>query len=142
MALEQFPELARDVRLPSELWDDKENALHSVVLRVSSPNVKIWTHYDAMDNVLIQLSGTKRVVLFPPKHSGDLYLKDSSSMVSDIDDFDTNDVEYPRFRNALENAQEVILQPGDCLFIPALWAHRCESGSAVPAHCFNALSLT
>ena len=138
MALEQFPELARDVRLPSELWDDKENALHSVVLRVSSPNVKIWTHYDAMDNVLIQLSGTKRVVLFPPKHSGDLYLKDSSSMVSDIDDFDTNDVEYPRFRNALENAQEVILQPGDCLFIPALWAHRCESGSAVPSVALNA----
>jgi len=138
MALQQFPELVRDVRLPSDLWDNKENALHSVVLRVSSPSVKIWLHYDAMDNVLIQLNGTKRVVLFPPKHSGDLYLKDSSSMVSDIDDSKTNDEEYPRFRHALENAQEIILQPGDCLFIPALWAHRCESGSAAPSVALNA----
>ena len=138
MALQQFPELVGDVRLPSDLWDNKENALHSVVLRVSSPSVKIWLHYDAMDNVLIQLNGTKRVVLFPPKHSGDLYLKDSSSMVSDIDDSKTNDAEYPRFRHALENAQEIILQPGDCLFIPALWAHRCESGSAAPSVALNA----
>ena len=137
-ALEQFPELAQDVRLPSDLWNNDENALHSVVLRVSSPGVKIWTHYDAMDNVLIQLSGTKRVVLFPPKHAGDLYLKESSSMVSDIDDSETNDTEYPRFHNALENAQEVILQPGDCLFIPALWAHRCESGSGAPSVALNA----
>jgi len=120
------------------LWNNDENALHSVVLRVSSPGVKIWTHYDAMDNVLIQLSGTKRVVLFPPKLAGDLYLKESSSMVSDIDDSETNDTEYPRFHNALENAQEVILQPGDCLFIPALWAHRCESGSGAPSVALNA----
>ena len=139
MALEQFPELAKDVRLPSELWGDRndEAKLHSVVLRVSSAKVKIWTHYDAMDNVLIQLSGTKRVVLFPPKFSGDLYLKESSSLVSDIEDVETNDLEYPRFRRALENALEVVLQPGDCLYIPALWAHRCESGASTASVALN-----
>lgn len=32
-----------------------ESALFSSVLRVSSPGLRLWTHYDVMDNVLMQV---------------------------------------------------------------------------------------
>jgi len=30
-----------------------------------------------------------------------------------------------------------VLQPGDCLYIPALWAHRCESGASTASVALN-----
>ena len=51
------------------------------MLRCSSEGTRLWTHYDAMDNALIQLHGEKRVLLFPPRVSAGLYLEGSSSPV-------------------------------------------------------------
>jgi tRNA wybutosine-synthesizing protein 3 len=120
-ALLQFPSFARDLKLPSEFWGSEDNYF-SAVVRVSSGDLQLWTHYDAMDNMLIQLHGEKRVLLFPPSVSGDLYLEGSSSVVRDVDDHDRES--FPRFARARKAALEVILQPGDVLYIPALWAHH------------------
>jgi hypothetical protein len=120
-ALVQFPSFARDLKLPSEFWGSEDNYF-SAVVRVSSGDLQLWTHYDAMDNMLIQLHGEKRVLLFPPAVSGDLYLEGSSSVVRDVDDHDRES--FPRFARARKAALEVILQPGDVLYIPALWAHH------------------
>ena len=120
-AIRQFPCLEHDLKLPTELWGGEENYFSSVI-RVSSGGLQLWTHYDAMDNMLIQLHGEKRVLLFPPSVSGDLYLEGSSSIVRDIDSHDPET--FPRFARAREAALEVILQPGDVLYIPALWAHH------------------
>jgi hypothetical protein len=42
-------------------------------------------------------------------------------------DFD----KYPNFKDALEVAQEVILNPGDALYIPSFWWHNVESESDI-----------
>jgi hypothetical protein len=36
------------------------------VLRLASDDTQLWTHFDVMDNALAQLTGQKRVVLWPP----------------------------------------------------------------------------
>jgi hypothetical protein len=42
--------------------------------------------------------------------------------VCDVDEHDVT--AFPRFARARKAALEVILQPGDVLYIPALWAHH------------------
>ncbi len=73
-----------------------------------------------MDNVLIQISGLKRVILFPPSDIEFLYMKGDKSQVLDVDEPDTN--AFPLFKQATR--YECQLTPGDCLFIPALWLHN------------------
>ena len=73
-----------------------------------------------MDNVLIQISGKKRVILFPPSDIDYLYMKGDKSQVLDVDKPDLDS--YPLFLKATRFECE--LEAGDCLFIPALWLHN------------------
>lgn len=78
-----------------------------------------------MDNILIQLTGRKRVLLFHPEDAGCLYMEGSSSRVIDVDGADP--AAFPEFARARERALEVQLGPGDVLFIPALWPHHVRA---------------
>lgn len=113
-------------------------------------------HCDPFDGILMQLSGVKRVVLFPPSQLSNLYpfpvtahlrhgLKRRASysqVYPDRPDFDT----FPKFRAAWQQRYEVILEAGDVLFIPVGWWHEVTalgkglsvqpiaSGACFPAH--------
>ena len=76
-----------------------------------------------MDNLLVQICGHKRVVLFPPHDASLLYLSRDKSQVVDIDKPDLD--RFPLF--AQSHACEALLQPGDVLFIPALWFHNVQA---------------
>lgn len=115
-----YPSLVPDLMLPQFFPEDK---LFSSVLRVASPGLQLWTHYDVMDNLLVQIVGRKRVVLFPPSAVEDLYLKGDKSIVVDIDDPDLK--RFPRFPHA--QRYECEMAPGDVLFLPALWFHNVTS---------------
>lgn len=94
-------------------------------------------HCDPFDGILIQLCGTKRVLLFPPKQLPNLYpftvfthlwsgLKRRASysqVYPDRPDFTA----FPQFRAALQHKREVTLNPGDILFIPVGWWHEVIS---------------
>ncbi|KAJ8315372.1 hypothetical protein KUTeg_007522 [Tegillarca granosa] len=67
----QFPELAKDIKFP-ELFD--KDKFFSSVFRIASKGLQLWTHYDIMDNILIQVSGKKQVVLFRPSDADKMYL--------------------------------------------------------------------
>uniref|UniRef100_A0A673KBG4 tRNA wybutosine-synthesizing protein 5 n=1 Tax=Sinocyclocheilus rhinocerous TaxID=307959 RepID=A0A673KBG4_9TELE len=113
----QFPELAEDFHIP-QFFEPEQ--FFSSVFRISSPGLQLWTHYDIMDNLLAQVTGRKRVVLYSPKDALYLYLTGDKSEVLDID---TTDLQlYPEFVKA--SRYECILEPGDLLFIPALWFHN------------------
>ena len=76
-----------------------------------------------MDNLLVQVTGRKRVVLFSPQEVNNLYLSGDKSRVLDIDTPDLT--AYPRFAHATRH--ECLLKAGDVLFIPALWFHNVVS---------------
>ena len=81
---ESFPALSKDLILPDGLFP--REAYFSSVLRVSAEGMKLWTHYDVMDNVLIQMMGRKRITLWHPHGIPYLYIEGSSSRVVDIQD--------------------------------------------------------
>ncbi|CAH2306031.1 tRNA wybutosine-synthesizing 5 isoform X1 [Pelobates cultripes] len=113
----QFPRLAADIQIPQ--FFDKDQFFSSV-FRISSPGLQLWTHYDVMDNLLIQVSGKKRVVLYSPRDAPYLYLAGDKSEVLDVDNPDLD--KYPLFSQA--RRYECLLEAGDVLFIPALWFHN------------------
>ncbi|XP_065567028.1 tRNA wybutosine-synthesizing protein 5-like isoform X3 [Artemia franciscana] len=95
----------------------------SSVFRIGSSGCQLWTHYDIMDNMLIQVKGRKRVVLFNPQDTQNLYLNGDKSEIIDIDNPDYE--KFPKFKNVM--FYEGFLEPGDVIFIPALWMHNVIS---------------
>lgn len=120
--LEQdFPSIAQDFALPPELATVSSNA-HSSPLRISGP-VRMWLHYDVMANVLCQVRGKKRLRLYPPADVKHLNFAPGASS-SNVDVFEAdvrNDGEL-----AATHPHEALLEPGDILFIPALWLHAAS----------------
>ena len=92
---QDFPDLAKDLRLP-ELFDPE--SLFSSVLRVSSPGIRVWTHYDVLDNVYVQIVGSKKAVLWAPSEALNLYLDGDKSAVIDIESPDLE--RFPKFQTA------------------------------------------
>lgn len=79
-------------------------------------------------NVLCQIRGSKRLILFPPSDVSYLGLPAGSS-TSSIDCFDAGFLSNPAV--APTHPQEVLLQPGDVLHIPPLWLHTASPSDAV-----------
>jgi hypothetical protein len=82
-------------------------------------------HYDVQDNFYAQLYGHKRFILFPPEQNRDLYLNGflhSAAQQAQVDLEHPDLDKYPRFKNAA--ALDAFLEPGDVLFLPALWFHH------------------
>ena len=106
----------------------------------ASPEPRIWIgnqsivapHFDESDNIACVVRGRRKFRLFPPDQLSNLYVGpidqtmagQPASMV-DIDnpDFDR----FPRFRHALETMITAELDPGDAIYIPALWWHHVEA---------------
>ncbi|XP_006029824.1 tRNA wybutosine-synthesizing protein 5 isoform X1 [Alligator sinensis] len=116
----QFPLLAEDIQIPEYFAKEQ---FFSSVFRISSAGLQLWTHYDVMDNFLIQVTGKKRVVLYSPRDAPYLYLAGTKSEVLDVDNPDLE--KYPLFLKA--RRYECYLEAGDVLFIPALWFHNVIS---------------
>ncbi len=80
-------------------------------------------HYDERDNVLLQLSGTKRVVLFPLEHAGACRMHAVMSRLPNHSSYNQSFLTAgARASNAALAAAAhymVELQPGDALVIPA-----------------------
>ena len=114
-----FPQISEDFVLP-EFFDQKN--LFSSVLRISSPEIRVWTHYDVMDNLYAQIVGKKSVILWSPNEALNLYLDGDKSKVVDIDDYELNKKQFPNFYKAKQWTCDLI--PGDILYIPALWFHN------------------
>ena len=92
-------------------------------------------HVDETHNIACVVSGRRRFTLFPPEQIGNLYIgpvdfTPTGAPIA-LPSLTEPDFEhFPRLRQALEHAQVAELEPGDALYIPALWWHQVESLSS------------
>lgn len=124
--LTQFEELRSDWIVPHCI---KEKQLKAINLWIGPENGVSVLHYDRSNNFLIQLAGYKKVVLYDPQQYHRLYpFKWSSAAhhISRIPDMEQPDLTlYPRFK--LASPVEVLLKPGEALYIPPYWWHQVYS---------------
>ena len=121
-----WPELAPDFHLPPALSVIQQPANHhSSPLRISA-NVNMWLHYDVMANVLFQIHGTRKLVLYPPSDLKRLSFPPGST-TSTLDVFEpaSNPTEEEDRLKSIPSTHPYLatLRPGDALFIPPLWSH-------------------
>ncbi|PSB15856.1 transcription factor jumonji jmjC domain-containing protein [filamentous cyanobacterium CCP2] len=130
----------------TEAIQSLQNYLNQLGLTRPASTLNLWVgpgghiealHYDPTDGTLVQLHGSKRVILFPPSQTANLYpfpfyihLKHGmklrswfSQVYPDRPDF----AAFPKLQEALKHKYEVILHPGELLYIPTGWWHEVES---------------
>ena len=84
-------------------------------------------HFDLTNNLLAQLTGTKRTVLIPPSQTRHLaHRRHVFSDVHDVTD-PARLAAHPAARDILR--YDLVLTPGDLLFIPIGWWHQVRSES-------------
>ena len=100
-------------------------------------------HYDPYDNLHCMVAGSKKFVLFPPRHISRTHISDASYFAATSEEgnneffFHTNrevslvDVDsvdlsrHPGFKIA--NFTVAQISKGDCLFLPYFWLHQVRS---------------
>jgi hypothetical protein len=87
-------------------------------------------HNDDENNLLAQIYGRKRAVLFSPEDRANVYPNSKYDCGTECCDVDVGNPDlqlHPKFVKA--QGYEVILEPGDVLFIPIFWWHYIETVS-------------
>jgi hypothetical protein len=89
-------------------------------------------HVDETHNIACVVSGRRRFTLFPPEQIANLYVgpidfTPTGAPIALPSLTEPDLARYPRLRAALEQALVAELEPGDALYIPALWWHQVES---------------
>ncbi|MES1200621.1 MAG: cupin-like domain-containing protein [Pseudomonadota bacterium] len=95
-------------------------------------SVTVPPHFDLSDNIACVVAGRRQFTLFPPEQLANMYMGPIDftpagtpvSMASiEHPDFER----HPRFKTALESAQQAVLEPGDAVYIPYAWWHGITS---------------
>lgn len=96
---------------------------------------RIAAHNDFPHNLACCAVGRRRFTLFPPDQFENLYIgpldnTPAGRPISMVDLAEPDLDRYPRFADALAQAQAAELAPGDAIFIPSMWWHHVEGLSA------------
>jgi lysine-specific demethylase 8 len=120
-----IPELAREIKTPvycegglllrRNLWFSAQGTITAL-------------HFDLPDNLIVQVHGRKRFVLFPPSERRHLYphaWRSTTPHLARLDPERPDFVRHPRARDA--RGFTCTLEPGDALFLPSRWWHHASS---------------
>jgi len=120
-----FPELRDEVRAP-EYCRDASWRISRIWL--SAPQMSAPLHRDVAQNIFVQLIGRKRFYLYPAAATPWLYSNPVRSALPNYSRFDPEKPDYERFplSRALQPL-EVILEPGDAIYLPSGWWHQVRS---------------
>jgi hypothetical protein len=96
----------------------------------------VATHFDTSDNIALVVAGRRRFTLFPPEQIGNLYIgpldHTMAGQPASLVPLDAPDLaRFPRFADAMAAAFTAELEPGDAIYVPALWWHHVEALSPV-----------
>ncbi len=89
-------------------------------------------HFDESNNLACVVSGRRRFTLFPPEQISNLYIgpfghAPTATPISLVSLENPDYARFPRFREALASALVAELEPGDAIYMPALWWHHVQS---------------
>jgi hypothetical protein len=92
----------------------------------------IAAHFDNTENIACAVAGRRRFTMFPPDQISNLYvgpldLTPAGQPVSLVDIRNPDLTRFPRYADALEVAEVAELEPGDAVYVPALWWHHVEA---------------
>lgn len=123
-----------------DTWLPGLRAENDIALGTREPLASIWignrtriaAHQDVPDNLACVAAGRRRVTLFPPSQLANLYigpldLTPAGQPVSLVDFAAPDLARFPRFAEAMAQAQVAELGPGDAVFIPSMWWHHMEA---------------
>jgi len=157
--LQSHPELTSILPLARVLHLAGSNLI-SANLWLGDGSIKSAIHYDGQDNLLLQLSGTKTVLLIPPelepymqykKYTESRFvfdettgkfvdgtLKSTSKIVTNhgtFDPFSSTSRDHDQEFDFIKGSRAMIstLHPGEALFLPALWSHAVVSSTGLNA---------
>lgn len=127
----QFPELLKDIEVRPYLLDASKH-VSLVNFWFGGQGCKSPLHFDFEDNFLVQISGRKRVTLFPPTEDDNLYPATGCKLphCSRVNIFAPEqqiELTFPLYSQAKLRKTQVTLEPGNILFIPRGWWHAVES---------------
>lgn len=122
--LHQIPSLSQDFAVPDlcDIYLDSNQDRPFVHMWFGMKNTFSPLHFDKYNNIFTQVTGYKYIILVDPKFSA-LIPKgpniNSCSVQKDniLHFFDTNNIAY----------QELVIKPGESLYIPKTWWHHVQS---------------
>ncbi|XP_043268478.1 bifunctional peptidase and arginyl-hydroxylase JMJD5 isoform X2 [Venturia canescens] len=127
---EQIPEMKEDFSIPDycNFSDTDEDP--------DPPDINAWfgprgtvspLHFDPKNNLLCQVIGYKRLIVYHPEESTNLYSYESRllSNTAQVDPLNPDFDRWPKFKEA--KGFMSYLKPGDMAFIPPGWWHHVES---------------
>ncbi|XP_036139428.1 bifunctional peptidase and arginyl-hydroxylase JMJD5 isoform X2 [Monomorium pharaonis] len=127
---EQIPELKEDFEVPEYCCfsDNEENDAESSEVDINAwfgpANTVSPLHFDPKNNLLSQIFGYKRVILYSPAETDNLYPYDSRLLnnTAQVDPVRPDYDKWPNFRKA--SGMTFYLKPGEMLYIPPKWWHH------------------
>jgi Cupin-like domain len=126
--ISQLPELGEDIDPTPSLCGDLGPS--HIYLWIGTGGTRTPLHFDSYSNIFVQVVGVKYVRIYSSEETPKLYVSKNKSYglqgnMSDVDCEQEDYCKYPRAKNAVY--QEVLLFPGDALFIPARAWHYVRS---------------
>jgi hypothetical protein len=109
---------------------DYQRSLNAANLWINRRGVFTQSHFDELENFNIALEGRKRFVIAPPGFR-EYYPRSvlrgfgDKSRAFDFDDVDR--ARFPKLAAKLAERRELILEPGEMLYLPLGWWHQAES---------------
>lgn len=130
---EQVPELIADVFEPEycclseNLDDDAETEATDINAWFGPKGTLSPLHHDPKHNLLAQVVGEKRILLYSPDESEKLYPHEGSMLnnTAQVNPEKPSYETFPRYKAA--KAWECHLQQGEMLYIPPKWWHHVRS---------------
>lgn len=127
--INEIPGLTKDLRVP-DMAKTGSGSIYRSNIWISGPSGSSSPcHNDPFQNIIYQIYGQKKVILFPQSSQDKLYLNDphhKQKNTSKIDFRNPDLSKFPLFKSA-QSGFIASLEPSDSLFIPYKWFHYCET---------------
>lgn len=123
----QIPELYNDIIEPEYCSFSETDEAVNVMAWYGPKGTVSPLHHDPSKNLLAQVIGEKRIYLFSPKDSENLYPYENELLnnTARVDPRCPDLEKYPKYNDA--KVYYCVLRPGQMLYIPPKWWHFVES---------------